>query len=79
MRLFDLGTPGKPDLSLSRTNTLFDAFGRARASRESNATVAPPIGPGVSINGTEGIIALGVEPLIGAASCSGGLALRALV
>lgn len=51
----------------------------SRDTRQSNDTTNPSINPGISINGTPDIIALGIESIGGQSSCAGGIGIRHLV
>ena len=51
----------------------------SRDNRDIAETTAPSVHPGMSINGTADIVALGIESIGGTSSCSGGLGIRQLV
>jgi hypothetical protein len=51
----------------------------SRDNRQSSDTTDPSVNPGISINGTPDIIALGIESIGGASTCAGGLGIRHLV
>lgn len=51
----------------------------SRDSRQANTETNPNTNPGVSINGTPDIVALGIESIGGTSQCSGGMGFRQLV
>jgi len=51
----------------------------SRDTRQTNDIVSPTIGPGISINGTSDVFALGIEGIGGNATCSGKIGVRVLV
>lgn len=51
----------------------------SRDTRQSNDLTTPSVNPGVSINGTPDILALGIESIGGTSTCAGGIGIRQLV
>ena len=51
----------------------------SKDTREANKVTDPSVGPGVGIDGTPDIIALGIESIGGTSTCSGAIGVRQLV
>lgn len=59
--------------------TVLDSGYASRDNRQTNTLTEPSVHPGVGINGTPDVLALGIESIGGTSSCSGGLGIRQLV
>ena len=69
---------GAADIQLTGGTILASGYS-SRDNRDTAEVTAPSVHPGMGINGTPDIVALGIESIGGTSSCSGGLGIRQLV